>query len=72
MGLPYPVLADEDGRVHATLGAMAEDGSTVPALYVADRFGEIYSAFRGEGGVPLPSGEEVLTWLRFIEHQCPE
>ena len=43
-----------------------------PGILIADRWGEIY--FVGNGGLiaDLPNIDEILEWLRFIEHQCPE
>ena len=70
--LPFPVLADEDGAVHRTFGALASDGGHVAAIYITDRFGEIFAAYRTGEGHPLPTVEEILDWLRFIGLQCPE
>jgi peroxiredoxin len=63
LALPFPVLADEDGRVHARFGA--------PAAYVADRFGEIHFQAHAADG-PLPSALDLLGWLNYIELLCPE
>lgn len=69
--LPFPVLADEDGRVHRTFGVSVE-GKRALMVYVADRFGEIFSIQRGEGALPLPAAKEILEWLAFINRQGPE
>jgi peroxiredoxin len=63
LSLPFPVLADEDGRAHARFGA--------PAAYVADRFGEIHFQAHAADG-PLPSALDLLGWLNYIELLCPE
>jgi peroxiredoxin len=58
--IPFPVLADPDGAVHQRYGA--------PAVYVTDRYGEIYGAHRD----PLPSADDILASLRHINSACPE
>lgn len=40
------------------------------ALFISDRYGEIF--FATDGGQPLPSVSDILDWLRFINSQCPE
>lgn len=70
--LPFVVLADEDGGVHRLLGAVDEVGELRPAVYVTDRFGEIFAAFRTADGEQLPEGSEILSWLEFVNRQCPE
>jgi peroxiredoxin len=58
--VPFPVLADSDGAVHQTYGG--------PAVYVMDRYGEIYGAYRD----PLPTADDILASLRHINAACPE
>lgn len=70
--LPFPVLADEDGAVHRAFGALNSNGGFAAAVYITDRFGEIFAAYRTGAGEPLPTVEEMLDWLRFIGLQCPE
>lgn len=65
--LPFPLLADEEGTVHRSFGALAS-----AAIYITDRFGEIFGVYRTGAGEPLPTAEEMLDWLRFIGLQCPE
>jgi peroxiredoxin len=66
--LPYPILVDEDGHAHQGVRATGRD---VPAIYVTDRFGEIFGAYRiSDGG--LPEVSEILKWLEFVNAQCPE
>ncbi|MCS6817186.1 MAG: peroxiredoxin family protein [Blastocatellia bacterium] len=64
---PFPLLWDEDRRTQRLYGAMA-----IGALFVADRYGEIYFISRIEEGGALPSVEDILSWIRFTEAQCPE
>jgi peroxiredoxin len=70
--LPFLVLADEDGRVYRSLGALTLEGKLAPAVYVTDRFGEVFAAYRTADGQRVPSTDEMLGWLRFINRQCPE
>lgn len=67
--LPFSVLADDDGRVHKLYGAIDARGRPAPVIYVTDRFGEIVSVWGREN---LPTTDEVLKTLEFINHQCPE
>jgi len=70
--LPYPVLIDEDGRVHHELGATGATGKTRTAIYVTDRFGEVFGAYRTREGTALPSYEDIVHMLEFVNSQCPE
>ena len=40
------------------------------AVFLADRYGEIF--FSARHPEPLPVAAEVLKWLEFINAQCPE
>ncbi len=70
--LPFPVLADADAGIHRSLGAIGVDGQTAPALYVTDRFGEVFAAFRTSEGQSLPDADDILDWLEFVNQQCEE
>ena len=72
MNLPFPVLADPDGRIHRALGAMDSQGHDSAAVYVTDRFGEVFGMYRTAGGHALPGIADVLDWLEFVNAQCPE
>ena len=72
LNLTCPVLADDDGRVHRQLGALDSQGDDFAAVYVTDRFGEVFGAYRTSGGQPLPGIADILNWLEFINAQCPE
>lgn len=66
--LPFPLLADPDGDAHKRFGALG-DG---PAIYVADRFGEIHFAAHPTTPGDVPSALDLLGWLNYIELLCPE
>jgi len=64
---PFPILADVDKRAHRQYEAV-ERGM----LLIADRYGEIYFVGAAAEGHSLLSVEEILSWIRFTEAQCPE
>lgn len=70
--LPYPVLADADGCIHRQVGAVDPQEHVAPAAYITDRFGEVFGIYRTRDGQTLPPVAEILNWLEFINHQCPE
>ncbi len=70
--LPFPVLVDENGSVHRQFGAAGRDGAVSPAIYITDRYGEVFGSFRTAIGQRLPSFQEILSWLSFVNSQCPE
>ncbi len=67
LGLPFPLLADEDGQVTARMLGAAKCG-----LCVADRFGEAVCLETAGSPQGLPPSSEALHWLIFIQAQCPE
>ena len=46
-------------------------GAPSPGIVVADRWGEIFYVGATEAG-SLPSPDELIEWLRYVQHQCPE
>lgn len=70
--LPYPVVTDATGDTCRALGGVDVNGNQAWAVYVTDRFGEVFAIFREIEGAALPDIAEVLKWLEFIEAQCPE
>lgn len=72
LGLPFPVLLDQNLSVHARYGALDDNLKPLPAIFVADRFGEIFAVSVGDAGHRLLTVDEILSWLRLIEIQCPE
>lgn len=70
--LPYPVLADDNGLLHRELGAVDSKGLDSAAVYVTDRFGEVFGAYRTAAGDALPSLVDILNWIEFVNAQCPE
>lgn len=70
--LPFPVLADEDMQVHKSVGAVDAQAVSAAAVYVTDRFLEVYATWRTEQGGNIPGVSEVLSWLAYIGSECPE
>lgn len=70
--LPYPVLLDEHGRVHREFGATDAQEQAAAAVYVTDRFGEVIWLYRTREGQKLPTAIDLLSWVEFINNQCPE
>ena len=66
LGHPFPLLSDPAGRI------IAQQGFDTPSLIIADRWGEIWAVWVGGTDHRLPSGQDLLQWLHFIEAQCPE
>ena len=40
-------------------------------IYITDRFGEVFAVYRGKRET-MPSAQEIIKWLTFINIQCPE
>lgn len=72
LDLPYAILPDEDGRIHREAGAGDGQGRQAAAVYVTDRYGEIFAVYRTLDGQALPAADDILSWLAFINIQCPE
>ena len=66
--LPYSLLADENGAT--TRRMIGEDNHA--ALCVADRFGQIFYVHVAPTTASLPPVETAVSWLDFIQIQCPE
>jgi peroxiredoxin len=63
---------DENCELHRALGATDNVQNPIPTIYVTDRFGEVFAAFQTVEIASLPSADEIIRWLEFIERQCEE
>ena len=72
LALPFPVQIDQDGHVHREFGAADGEGRPMPAIYITDRYGEVFGSYRTGIGQVLPGLNEILSWLEFVNSQCPE
>jgi peroxiredoxin len=68
----FPVLVDDGAHIHRHVGATDAAGRPAPAVFVSDRFREIFAAYLSGHGSALPGAKEILDWLVFINIQCPE
>ena len=68
----FPTLLDDGGHIHRSVGATDAAGRPAPAVFVTDRFREIFAAYLPGRGVGLPGAKEILEWLVFVNIQCPE
>jgi len=67
----FPLLADVGGRVHREYGAIDAANCPTSAIYVADRFGEVFVARQPTQNF-ASDFDEILRTLQFINSQCPE
>jgi hypothetical protein len=63
-------VAAHDTRYVLTYDAVS--GVPHPGVLIADRWGEIYAVFDGAFASDLPAVDEIVEWLRYIHHECPE
>jgi hypothetical protein len=47
-------------------------GTACPGILVADRWGEIVLVAHGAHVADLPSADDLLEWLEYVQRQCPE
>lgn len=71
-GLPFPLLADTEGTTIERYTYRDEAGFPLPSVFVADRFGALYSQSIVDDERELPGQQAILETVRFIESQCPE
>jgi peroxiredoxin len=69
---PFDVAVDSDGVLYRMLGARDARGAGGMAIYVTDRWAEVKFACRTLQGDPLPGAQDILEWLAFVDHECPE
>lgn len=76
LAVPFPVLSDEDGRVTDLYlkdkDHVAGKAAFEAAIFIADRWGEIFTRINVESLHDLPEEAEIRGWLEFIEFQCEE
>ena len=65
-----PRLASADATVIVTWNVVA--GIPSPAVVVADRWGEIYYIINSGRAADLPSPDELLEWVGYVQNECPE
>jgi alkyl hydroperoxide reductase subunit AhpC len=65
LDIPFPLLADEDGRVARRYGAVASDGAPGVAVCAADRYGYALAAWRAKEADAMPSLDAALDRIAF-------
>jgi len=56
--LDFQVLVDVDGNVHRSVRAGQLSEHMLPAVFVTDRYGEVFAAYKAGQGRSLPGVEE--------------
>ena len=69
---PFLCWSMRMGEYIAHAGAADNDGHPATAIYITDRFGEVFAVYRAAEGQTMPDAQEIVTWLAFINSQCPE
>jgi AhpC/TSA family len=72
MHFPVSVLSDTDMQVHNMVGASCAHAVTAAALYITDRFLEVFAVLRTGTADRQPDISDVLSWLTYLDSQCPE
>jgi len=75
LALPFPVLSDTGGSVtdlYLKNTQRAESANVEAAIFVTDRWGEIFICKTVEKDSELVAEAEIREWLEFIELQCEE
>ena len=75
LALPFPVLSDSYGKatdLYLKHPEQIADKTFDVAIFIADRWGAVFSTKRIEIDHDLPAEAEVREWLDFIELQCEE
>lgn len=73
LNLPYPLLSDPEGKViEKFTHRQGEKKAASPSVFITDRYGTLYYQLISDEISGLPDLAEILSWLRFIQSQCPE
>jgi hypothetical protein len=70
--LPFPLLVDGEGVAGRTLRTVLGLEDERAFVLTADRFGRLYSRLDVHAHPPEWVVGEALSWLDFIQMQCPE
>ena len=69
--LPFPLLADPKGEVISRYTWWDKDNKEpVPGIVLADQYGALYQQWVEERETDLPSIEEILGHLRYMNKLC--
>lgn len=71
LGLPYPLLADPKGEVLSQYTLWDTSTSRLhPSIVLADRYNALYQQWVTENEVDLPTIEELLNALTYLNKLC--
>jgi len=71
LNLPYPLLADPKGSVITRYTYRDDAAKTlVPSIVLADRYNALYQQWVAEDEANLPSTEEIVESLQYINKLC--
>ena len=70
--LPFPLLSDSKAVVLDSYEQGGVDARPEFGVFIADRWGALFSKTMGSEMTDLPADAEIRGWLSFIEIQCPE
>jgi hypothetical protein len=68
----FPLAFDVDATLHRRVAAVDSAGRPDVALYITDRFREIFAVLRPRDARWPASARDVVEWLTFVNIQCPE
>lgn len=66
------ISSDPTGAIHRAFGATDAAQNLIPTVYITDRFGEVFAAFRAHDPATLPRAQQIIEWLAFVSYQCEE
>jgi peroxiredoxin len=69
---PFPLAFDASAGLHQRVAAVDAAGRPDVALYITDRFREVFAVLRPTSARWPASAHDVIEWLTFIGIQCPE
>ena len=70
--LPFPLLSDPTAAVLDSYEGGGVNARPEFGVFIADRWGALFSKTMGSEMTDLPADAEIRGWLSFIEIQCPE
>jgi hypothetical protein len=76
-GAYVSLLAERRAEIDALAAECVITADTVPgvrapAVVIADRWGEVQFAEAAATVAGLPAVDELLDWLAYVQHRCPE
>lgn len=73
LDLPYPLLTDPEGRTTEKYTCWQRDTrAPLPSVFVMDRYATLVFQQIANEITGLTDRKEILSWLNFIQSQCPE